>query len=417
MSWDSVCSRRGVTRRGFLTVAISAIVAGVVAGVGAYYAGTLSAPVKEVAKEVTRTVTSTTTLVPGAPATTVTVIAPPTTITETVTTTITATTPTTTTPTRKVITIAMDKLGTAGGLIGTLVLDVMRSVFPTYTISPLASGGVTASTKDFVKGLAQVTYSNNVSLSLLYNREEMYKDVPEGVVLPVHTLYLTDTLNQIVTTRELKEKYRLNSWKDLNGKKVGFLTTKYDAHYIWMKIMKALGINVLHVDMDLDLLADALKKGDIVAVTYAIFSTRPAPWSENVSRKTEAVMIHPSTDEVEGVQKAGLAGATWISTQRFREAGVDVGGLDKTFGVLQLLGFNTHPKFMSEDEVYRLLKEMIARKDELAKAAAYFTKFAEDPVSMQAAALSTTPMVPAHPGLAKLLKEYGVWRSEWKEAS
>jgi branched-chain amino acid transport system substrate-binding protein len=80
--------RRGVTRRGFLTVAVSAIVAGVVAGVGAYYAGLLSAPVKEV----TKTVTSTTTLAPGAPVTTtVTVTQPPITVTKTETVTVTAT--------------------------------------------------------------------------------------------------------------------------------------------------------------------------------------------------------------------------------------------------------------------------------------------------------------------------------------
>ena len=78
MSKD-LSSRRGVTRRGFLTVAVSAIVAGVVAGVGAYYAGTLAAPA-EVIREVTKTVERTTT-----------VTAPPTTVTKTVTTTVTVT--------------------------------------------------------------------------------------------------------------------------------------------------------------------------------------------------------------------------------------------------------------------------------------------------------------------------------------
>jgi branched-chain amino acid transport system substrate-binding protein len=90
---------RGVTRRGFLTVAVSAIVAGVVAGVGAYYAGTLSAPVKEVTKTLTEretvTRTVTTTLAPGAPLTTTvttTITQPPTTTTVTATTTATTTT-------------------------------------------------------------------------------------------------------------------------------------------------------------------------------------------------------------------------------------------------------------------------------------------------------------------------------------
>ena len=85
-------SKKGVTRRGFLTVAVSAIVAGVVAGVGSYYAGSSAAPVKEVTTTLERTVreTVTTTLAPGAPVTTTvtTTITPPpvtTTVTRTVT--------------------------------------------------------------------------------------------------------------------------------------------------------------------------------------------------------------------------------------------------------------------------------------------------------------------------------------------
>jgi len=80
----------------------------------------VGAPVKGVDKEVTRTVTSTTTLVPGAPVTTTVTITP---------TTITATTPTT--PTRKAIRMGLDAVGTAENMIGSLVAEFMRSVFPT----------------------------------------------------------------------------------------------------------------------------------------------------------------------------------------------------------------------------------------------------------------------------------------------
>jgi TRAP-type uncharacterized transport system substrate-binding protein len=47
----------------------------------------------------------------------------------------------------------------------------------------------------------------------------------------------------------------------------------------------------------------------------------------------------------------------------------------------------------------------------------YFSEFAEDPIKLQTIAISISPEVPAHPGLAKLLKEYGVWKNEWKVAS
>jgi len=116
------------------------------------------------------------------------------------------------------------------------------------------------------------------------------------------------------------------------------------------------------------------------------------------------------------LEKAGLA-MSWFSTETHKKFGVDTLGVDKAFGVVLVTGWNTHPNFMSEDEVYKLLKEMIARKDELAKMNAYYEVFAKDPIELQVTAISLAPVVPVHPGLAKLLKEHGAWRGEWKIAS
>ena len=405
----SSSSSRGVTRRGFLTVAVSAIVAGVIAGVGAYYAGTLAAPVKEVVKEVTKTVTTTTTLAPGAP-TTITVTPPPTTITKTVTTTVTVT------PTRKSIRVGLDAVGTAGNMIGSLVADFMRSVFPTYDISTYPLGGIIGSTKEFLKGGLEVTFSTATSLKLLYAREEWFKDVPEDTLLPVHTLYTHSSEAIIVTTPELKEKYRLNSWKDLDGKKVTFHTARSENHLWYIRALKANGVNVKQVEIDLDMIADALRKGDIVATLFILVVGLAPPFIQNIATKMKTVIIPPSTEEMKVVEKAGLP-FTWFPTKRFKEYGVDVLDSDEAFGLVLAPGFNTHPKFLSEDDVYRLLKEMINKRDELAKMAAYLRRFAEDPIGLQVTAISTAPEIPVHPGLAKLLKEHGVWRGEWKIAS
>ena len=72
---------------------------------------------------------------------------------------------------------------------------------------------------------------------------------------------------------------------------------------------------------------------------------------------------------------------------------------------------------MSESDVYTLIKELIKRKDELANKLVYFEYFAEDPIGMQVKGISLAPEVPVHPGLAKVLKEYGVWKDAWKIAS
>ena len=398
-----------------MTVAVSAIVAGVVAGVGAYYAGTLSAPVKEVVKEVTRTVTSTTTLAPGAPVTTtVTITPPPTTVTKTVTTTIAATTPTT--PTRKAIRLGIDNPGTGSYMVGSLVTDLMRSVFPTYDVSPYPIGGTTACAKEFLKGTVEMIWSSSTCLKLLYAREEYFKDVSKDALLPTHTIYTSRSSGAIVTTQELKEKHRLNSWRDLDGKKAAIMGVKYEAHLWFMRALQRLGINVQHVEMDLEMIADALLKGDIVASVWICIGGAPSPWAMNITTKTKPVMIPLSTEEVKVLENAGLPFG-WLSTEEIRKYGVDVLGLDKAFLYSLALGLSTHPKFLSEDEVYKLMKEMITRRDDLAKMTKYFEPFAGDPIGLQVHGISVAPEVPVHPGLAKLLKEYGVWREAWKIAS
>jgi TRAP-type uncharacterized transport system substrate-binding protein len=87
---------------------------------------------------------------------------------------------------------------------------------------------------------------------------------------------------------------------------------------------------------------------------------------------------------------------SWFSTKNFKEYGVDTLGVDRAFGVVLVTGWNTHPNFMSEDEVYKLLKTMISKKDELVKVSKNFSDFTEDPVGLQVTAISTAPEIPVH---------------------
>jgi len=414
MCGDTLSFRRGVTRRGFLTVAVSAIVAGVVAGVGAYYAGSLAAPVKEVVKEVTRTVTSTTTLAPGAPVTTtVTITPPPTTVTKTVTTTITATTPTT--PTRKAIRIGTTQPGMAGYVMSGILMSAMKEVFPHYDVTLYPIGGPTANTKEFLAGTLEMPWSSATDLKLLYAREEWYKDVKEEVIKPVHTLYILRATQVFATTPELKAKYNLNSWKDLNGKKVTVYSAKLETYRWYMKAFELLGIKVTHVELDFEMIPEALLKGDIVACIYSDPGGEPAPWAQSLLVKTKVVLIPPSPEEIKKVSEAGFP-FDYVPAERYTRFGIDVGGLDRVYTNPLLLGHSTTPQILDESDVYTLLKELIKRKGELANMSSYYKEFAEDPIDMQVSGVSLAPEVPVHPGLAKILKEYGVWKDAWKIA-
>jgi TRAP-type uncharacterized transport system substrate-binding protein len=321
-------------------------------------------------------------------------------------------------PVRKEIRMGGGTPGSTGYVIGSLIADVARDVLPECDFSFYALGGIAACTKEFIAGGLELAYSSNTELGAFYRRQIWYKDKKrEDIkVEPTHTVYIFSTSGILVTTPELKEKYKLNSWRDLDGKRACYFSTKFGPYYYLTMALDALGVRWHHVEMDLDLVGDALKKGDIVAAYLSMTGGVPAPWVIGLLTKVKVVIIPPSPDEVEIIKKSGLPFA-WFSTERWKEAGVDVLGLDKTFGVVDYLGFTTSPRYMSGDEVYRLLKALVERKETLVKMTAYFKEFAADPIGFQVKAISIAPDVPVHPGLAKLLKEYGAWNEAWRIAS
>ncbi|MEM2454519.1 MAG: TAXI family TRAP transporter solute-binding subunit [Candidatus Bathyarchaeia archaeon] len=319
-------------------------------------------------------------------------------------------------PSRKEIRVGGATPGSTGYILGSLVADVLRSTFTEYGISFYAVGGATANTKEFIAGGLELSFATAGDTALLYRRELWYKDVSPDVIKPVHTLYLCTALHIIVTTPELKEKYHLNSWKDLDNKKVCYFSSKYENYHWITRALDNLGVRWIHVETDWDLVPDALKKEDIVAVMISTTGGVPPPWCISVATKLKVVIIPPSSGEISAIEKIG-GSYGWFSTESFKKAGVDVAGLDRTFGVVLALGWNTNPKYMSEDEVYKLLKELIRRKDDLAKMTAYMQEFAADPIGLQVRGISLAPDVPVHPGLAKLLKEYGAWNEAWRIAS
>ena len=212
-----------ISRRGFLTVAVSAIVAGVVAGVGGYYAGLLSAPVKEVTRTVERTVTTTTTLAPGAPYTTTvttTITPPPTTITKTVTTTVTATTPTT--PPKEIPTVRVWYIVPVEELISLLEIPYIRDnalknygksyklEFGRAQASPMLITGLAAGEIDIAVGVAHISFSTAI----------IGQTVPGGITAIATDFYDAHPNYYSFTWLALIDS-PINSVKDLKGKKLG----------------------------------------------------------------------------------------------------------------------------------------------------------------------------------------------------
>jgi TRAP-type uncharacterized transport system substrate-binding protein len=71
---------------------------------------------------------------------------------------------------------------------------------------------------------------------------------------------------------------------------------------------------------------------------------------------------------------------------------------------------------MPEEDVYKMLKIIEEKADELVNQDPIYRQIQEDMVDIQVRGIKATiDFVPVHPGLAKFLKEKGAWDSNWDD--
>ncbi len=267
--------------------------------------------------------------------------------------------------------------------------------------------------------------------------------LPPNARLPVHTLALYPVAMCIATTPELKDKFGIKTWRDLDGKYIlripgprppGVSPEWEEATFWLMKdAFKILGIELRMLTLggpppkpgeDLvrkfaDEVADILRRGEagltknVVAIEILIGAGELSPVVLELLTRMDLVIINPSPEDAEKVIKAGLP-FDWVPVTAVNWT--KPVGVDRMFCLRGWAGLATSPDVLPEDFVYKMLKHLIANRDKLLKQHKYFKEFARDPIGVQVKAISSAPHVPVHPGLAKLLKEYGVWRPEWKIA-
>ena len=90
--------------------------------------------------------------------------------------------------------------------------------------------------------------------------------------------------------------------------------------------------------------------------------------------------------------------------------------MSELYGVPFFFGYHHGLNFPAED-IYRALKAFEAEAAALVKLDPGFGPLAADLAGFQVQGIKSIPEVPVHPGLAKYLKEKGLWDSSWKIAT
>jgi TRAP-type uncharacterized transport system substrate-binding protein len=331
--------------------------------------------------------------------------------TPTVTTVITPTTPTP----PQVVRISTAALGTATYVIGAYLADIWNRELADLGIRffvmpfPSPETGV----KAIVLGEIEMGYVADVHFMDLYTWGKEFGIITglEGLAkrLPVPSIWFSTSDTFFLIKAEDVGKYKC--WRDLEGKNVFLTPVGFGNHLNALRMLRAVGVKVNHVEISLAAVADALERGTIVAtVLYVVAGTMLPPWGKELDLKMKLAPLNPCPDEIEKLKAAGLTVRELDAAQYF-DKNKDMG---KIIGMPWLFSWSTAID-VPEDIVYRMLVALEKNAKDYVKVSAYFKEVAEDIVGLQLMGVkwSIAYGIPVHPGLAKYLKEKGVWNPEW----
>ncbi|HSF21521.1 MAG TPA: hypothetical protein VLA81_05740, partial [Burkholderiales bacterium] len=143
-------------------------------------------------------------------------------------------------------------------------------------------------------------------------------------------------------------------------------------------------------------------------ILYTSGETAPAPWITEASLAADWAALNPSAEELAKLKQAGFA-VIEVKPDVFRK---DVHA-DKVVLLPFYYGFHVGLE-IPENDVYRMLTIIEKNLGELVKSDPGYAQIAKDMSGFQRlGVLSSVDFVPIHPGLAKYMREKGVWDAKW----
>jgi TRAP-type uncharacterized transport system substrate-binding protein len=330
--------------------------------------------------------------------------------TPTVTTVITPTKPTP----PQVIRISTAPLGTVTYVVGAYLADIWNRELADLGIRffvmpfPSAEPGV----KAIALGEIEMGYIGDVHFMDLYTWGKEFGIITglEGLAkrLPVPSIWFGTADTFFLIKAEDVDKYKC--WRDLEGKNVFLTPVGFGNHLNALRMLRAVGIKVNHVEISIAAVADALERGTIVATVLYVSVGALPPWGKELDLKMKLAPLNPCPDEIEKLKAAGLIVRELDAAQYFAK-NKDMG---KIIGIPWLFSWSMAID-VPEDIVYRMLVALEKNAKDYEKVSPYFKEVAEDIVGLQLKGVkwSIAYGIPVHPGLAKYLKEKGVWNPEW----
>jgi uncharacterized protein len=302
-------------------------------------------------------------------------------------------------------------VGSVGHKVLVILADLLNKEMPDYRITVLPMPGAVMTVKSFATDGLDAYYGSDDALREFAADSGRFKGFKATMKRPpVQSMWMFTIDCGLAIKASNRDK--IKTWADLTGRKVYTGPLPFDTRLHLENALAALGVKHVYTQVDLSTTGSQLDAGTIAAMlVYFTGGVVPAPWLSQASLAVDWAGLNPSADEL-----------AMLKAKNFAIEEVDAATISKKDIHVQKLtlmpffwGFDIGLN-MPADDVYKMLTIVDKHADDLVKLDGDFAQIAGGKLAaFQKRALEQTwDLVPIHPGLAKFLKEKGMWDKKWE---
>lgn len=299
-------------------------------------------------------------------------------------------------------------VGSSGHKALVVLADVLNREMPKYKVTVQPTPGAVVTLKGFATGQFQGFYGSDVAFYEMANDTLRFKGFKSKIEQqPVQSFWaFTIEVGAAIHSRD---KDKIKQWRDLTGKRVFTGAPPWDVRAHLERAFDAIGVKHEYVPVDLATAGSLLDSGKLAGfILYTTAETAPAPWIVEASLAADWAALNPSEEEVKMLEKAGFSIVEVKPGAFKRDVHASTVKLTPFF-----YGFHVGLS-VPESDVYQMLTVIEKNAKELAKTDGSYAQVAANMAEMQRRGVNASvAFAPVHPGLAKYMRERGVWDAKW----
>ncbi len=301
------------------------------------------------------------------------------------------------------------RVGTVDNRTITELARMLNKAVPDYKFSVQPTSGAILTVKGYAIGEFEGYSGSDVAFYELANNIRRFKGFRKRIKREPVQSFWAFTFEMGVGIHE-RDRGKIKKWGDLEGMRVFTGPRPWDTRAQLERAFTVLGIKHDYLEVGIKEAGSLLEQGRIAALgVYTSAEASTAGWIQQASLQADWMPLGLDASEIEKLIAAGFK-VVEVDAAVFAKKNTHV---DKMVMLPFYSGMHLGMD-VPEEDMYRILLAIEANADKLAGIDKSFTQIQQDMPHMQRRGVEAAiDLVPVHPGLAKYMRDRGVWDAKW----